>query len=203
MKKAFTIVELLVVVAIIGILLGLVTLAANGAMKSGRARRATAMCNILQQAVNSYYAQKGKWPDTIETRSKNMNGKDVYVFKPEEADTIFQEIVRLSVGANASMRLLDATGLFVADAGALKNGGKGCYDNHGDNSNAKTYCGQQNCISGRDFSTAVKKGKQHLSISDMAFGYQGKEYGKFRRYWISYNGRTDSVTVSETDPDNQ
>ena len=199
MKKAFTIVELLVVVAIIGILLGLVTMAANGALKNARAKRATAMCAILQQGVNAYYAKKGEWPTTIENKSKNMNGKDVYVFEGGEADAVFQEIVKLSVGANASMRLLDPMGLFVAESGRLKNGGNGCFDNHGAK-NDDNYCGNKGCINGRDFSAAVKKGDQHLSISKMAFGYPGKEHGKFCRYWISYNGRTDSVTVSETKP---
>ena len=34
----------------------------------------------------------------------------------------------------------------------------------------------------------------------MAFGYQGPEYGKFCRFWVTYNGRADSVTVSRRNP---
>lgn len=196
---AFTIVELLVVVAIIGILLGLVSMAANGALKNARTKRATAMCTILQQAINTYYAQKGEWPSAIKSQAEHMNGKDTHVFAASDADKIFQDIVKSSVGANATMRLLDPTGLFVADASNLKNGGDGCFDNHAEK-NGANYCGNQKCINGRDFSDAVKRGKLHLSVSKMAFGYQGKEYGKFCRYWITYNGRTDSVTVSTTKP---
>ena len=43
---------------------------------------------------------------------------------------------------------------------------------------------------------AVKKGNRHVSLSQMSFGYPGKENGKFCRYKITYNGKTDSVTVS-------
>ena len=199
-RSAFTIVELLVVVAIIGILLGIVSVAANGALRNGRVKRASAMCSVLQQAVSSYCVQKGRWPDTIETRSKNMDGKDAYTFTGEEADKIFQEIVKSSTGANATMSLLDASGLFVVNASRLKNNGEGCYDNHADKTQ-KTYCGDQNCVNGVDFSVAAKKGKGHIPISSMAFGYPGADAGKFRRYWITYNGRTDSVTVSQENPD--
>ena len=197
MKKAFTIVELLVVVAIIGILLGLVTMAANGALKNARAKRTKAMCAILQQAVNSYYAKKGEWPGKIEECARNMGDKETYTLTGSEADTVFREVVKASVGANATMQLLDASGLFVADSGKLKNGGNGCFDNHGDTSDSNTFCGNQHCIGGVDFSMAVKRGSRHVPIDKMAFGYQGSEYGKFCRYWITYNGRTDSIVVSE------
>ena len=132
-----------------------------------------------------------------------MSGdSDTYVFTPGEADQIFQEIVKASVGANATMHLLDASGLFVADAGRLKKGGDGCSHNHSDTTKSN-YCGNQHCISGVDFSKAVTKGKGHLSISSMAFGYPGEEHGRFCRFWIVYNARTDSVTVTTSKPSNK
>lgn len=202
-KRGFTIVELLVVIAIIGILLGLVTMAANGAIKNARSKRASAMRTVLQQAIGAYYAQVGEWPEAIKSQADHMGGKETYVFSPTETDAIFQQIVKSSVGASATMHLLDANGLFVADAGKLKNGGKGCFDNHGDDSK-RSFCGNQHCIGGVDFSEAVKKGsKRKLSVSSMAFGYQGEENGKFCRYWVTYNARTDSVSVSTTHPDNK
>ena len=200
MKKGFTIVELLLVTAIIGILLGLVTMAANGALKNARGKRASAMRVVLQQAVETYCAQKGEWPDVIRTRAKNMGGKDVWVFSNSDVDEIFREVVRSSVGQNATMHVLDASGLFVADSGKLKKGGDGCSDNHGDTSRSD-FCGKAGCVNGVDFSQAVKKGKSHISVSKMAFGYQGSEYGKFCRFWITYNSRTDSISVSLTKPE--
>ena len=105
-----------------------------------------------------------------------------------------------SVGANVSRPLVDATALFVADAGRLKN--DGCFDNHSDRTST-SYCGDNHCINGVDFATAVKKGqkKQPIPIGSMAFGWQGRTNGKFCRFWITYNSQTDSVTVSRKHPD--
>lgn len=204
MKRGFTIVELLVVIAIIGVLLGIVSVAANGAIRNGRTKRATAMCNVLQQAIATYYSKRGEWPKTIEDKIDQMGSNNktatTYNFTPEEADKIFQEIVRASVGANATMPLVDASALFVANASTLKNNKEGCYDNHAESS-LKTFCGNKKCANGVDFSIASKKGKGHIPLSDMAFGYQATNSGKFSRFWITYNLRTDAVTVSRKNPD--
>lgn len=199
-RRGFTIVELLVVIAIIGVLLGLVTVAVGGALRNGRTKRATAMCNVLQQAIAMYYTKTGTWPKAIETRANNMTGdKDTYTFTPSETDAIFQEIVRKSTGSGATMALVDASGLFVADANRLRNNKEGCYDNHGEPS-LSSYCGNQHCIGGVDFSSAVKSGRDHIALNNMAFGYQATATSRFSRFWITYNSRTDSVSVSRKNP---
>lgn len=200
-KKGFTIVEMLIVVAIIGVLVSLVSVAVGGSLRNGRSKRATAMCNVLQQSIAMYYTKTGQWPKAIESKANNMSGdKDTYTFKPDEADAIFQEIVKKSTGSGATMALVDASALFVADKTKLKNGGEGCYDNHTDRSKS-SFCGDKHCVNGTDFTRASKTGKGHIQLSSMAFGYQATKSGKFCRYWITYNAKTDSVTVSRTNPE--
>jgi len=206
-SRGFTIVELLVVVAILSVLVGLVTAAVGGSLRNGRAKRSEAMCRVLQQAIAMYYTKVGEWPPAIEAKANNMTGdSDSYTFSAEETDQIIREIVKKSTGSGATMALLDASALYVANAGSLRNNGEGCYDNHGDKSRT-SYCGNQGCVSGMDFTQAVKtgaKGKQGggggISINNMAFGYQATRSGKFSRYWVTYNSKTDSVTVSRQNP---
>ena len=198
-RRAFTIVELLVVIAIIGVLLGIVTTAATSSVKNARSRRAEAMGRALEQAIAAYYAQEGKWPDAIESRSSSMGNKIKYTFSATEADQIFRDVVRKSVGSSVSRPLVDATALFVANAGRVH--GDGCFDVHSDR-NSSAYCGDQRCINGVDFSLASKKdSKVHIPLNSMAFGWQGRTNGKFCRYWITYNSQTDSVSVSRKHPE--
>ena len=189
-RSAFTIVELLVVVAIIGVLLGIVTTIATGSMKSARGRRADAMRTALEQAISTYYAQEGKWPSPIETVASSASSS-TNLLTATQADAVFAEIVEKSSGANASRPLIDVSALFVARKGSVD--GDGCFDNHSDKSE-KNYCGNKRCINGMDFSLAVSKG---VSPSEMTVGWQGVEHGRFRRYWITYNAKSDSVTVSK------
>ena len=200
-RNGFTIVELLVVIAIIGVLIGLVSVAINGSLKNGRTKRATAMCQVLQQGIAMYYTKVGKWPDAIEQKANHWSGdKDTYTFKPNEADAIFREIVSKSSGSGATMMLVDSSALFVADSSKLRNNGEGCYDNHG-SSDLNSFCGNQHCVNGTDFARASRRGNGHIPINNMAFGYQATQSGKFSRFWITYNVRTDNVTVSRQNPD--
>ena len=204
-RRGFTIVELLVVIAIIGVLLGIVTTAATSSVKNARVRRADAMGRALQQAIAAYHAQEGKWPGAIESKANSTGDNVNYTLTGDEADQVFRDIVKNSVGASASRPLVDASALFVADASRLKNGGDGCFDNHGDRTSgsgkSSSYCGDQRCINGVDFSLASKKdSKVRIPIDRMAFGWQGRTNGKFCRYWITYNSQTDSVSVTRKHP---
>ena len=195
MKRAFTLVELLVVVAVLGILVSIVVVAAKGVMESSRATRASAMRDILRQGLETFYAQEGKWPDVIERKSGDMEG-DTYKFTADETDRIFQEVVKRCYGKGGKKSMLmDVSGLFVCEASNCGNSGKGCNDEHR-NRRRSDYCGDKNCRMGVDFSQAVAKGsKRAIQIENMAFGYAGPLEGKFCRFTVTYNGKTDSVSV--------
>ena len=197
-RKAFTIVELLVVIGILAVLMTIIVVAASGVQKAGREKRAAAMCAALEQAISAYYAQEGKWPDAIEKQTASMEDEEI-TFNPSATDDIFREVIGKAYGKGAGSRsmLVDATALFVARTSTIRNGGEGCHDNHTDRTQPN-YCGDQGCVRGVDFSEAVKKGgKNHIPFAQMSFGYPGKEYGRFCRFRITYNGKTDSVRVSK------
>lgn len=203
MRRGFTLVEMLIVIAVIGVLGGIITTAAVGAIKNGRSKRADAMCVALEQGIAAYYAQEGKWPDRIESAASNMDS-DTYTFNPDETDEIFQDVVGCGFGkghAKHKAMLVDATALFVCDRTSVGNDRRGCYDNHTNKKSTATYCAGKGCRNGIDFAEATRKGgKVHIPFSQMAFGFQGPENGKFCRFWITYNGQSDSVKVSRRGP---
>ena len=182
-RSGFTIVEMLVVVAILGVLVGIVTTAAGSAIRQTRVKRCAAMRAVLQAGLATYYAQKGEWPGKLKSLSKTgtAGGKLRVVYLDEtEADKAFQELVMESLKGSP---MLDVTGLFVADVSAVGS----------DSSRSK--------IHGRDFRVAIGKDKKvgNRSPAALAYGYATKESGVFRRFIIKYNYETDSVTVMTHD----
>ena len=173
MRKGFTIIEVLVVIGIIAILATIVTTVASSTIRSSRTKRAVVMQTALEQAINAYYAQEGEWPGPIE--NVDTAGKDTYEFTGPKADDIFRIVVGKGFGRSGTKSMLiDASGLFVCEAGSADSG--------------RAY--------GIDFSAATAKGaKRKIPLSQMAFGYQDSDSGRFRRFNITYNCRTDSVTV--------
>ena len=181
-KRGFTIVEMLMVIAILGVLVGIVTAASSSAIRQARFKRTQAMMAVLQAGLNTYYAQERKWPGVLDRWCENgpqsAYGKKARVdyLTDTEADTVFQTLVRKSATESP---MLDITGLFVARASAVGTG----------KSNSK--------VRGMDLRDArAKKGKRdRISFQEMAFGYPEKETGNFRRFIIRYNFDTDSVGV--------
>ncbi len=181
-KKGFTIVEMLTVIAILGILVGIVTTASGAAIRQARFKRTQAMMAVLQTGLETYYAQKREWPGALRTWSENgpstPYGRKARVdyLSDTEADLVFQEIVKETVKGSP---MLDVTGLFVCRSSAAGTG----------SSVAKAR--------GMDFREArAKNGKREsLSIQQMAFGYAERSSGMFRRFVVRYNFDTDTIAV--------
>ena len=182
-KFGFTIVELMMVVAIIGILLGVVTTAASSSVRQARQRKSEACCAIVEQAFATYYAQKGYWPTfkngiTYEPESKSDGGKEDYCIIPNSkvADMI-RELIREARSGNP---LMDISGLYVSSNGSdpryLDGGWRPAQG-----------------AAGYDFIEAVKGTKQHkkkMSLSEMYFGYPHKD-GGFMPFKVRYAIQSD------------
>lgn len=178
MKKGFTVVELMVVVAVLAILMTIITTAATGAISSARERQREAMRVAFQAAIATYQAAdaQGKWPGSLDNVSEN--GRSV-VLSEDEAQRVFRIIVQRSTGeSGTAIPLIDPHGLVVAPNGA-KDGKS----------------------ASMSFDEARQGGphRRKIPVAEMLFGYQLAENGRFHRFNIIYHAETDSVTVSAED----
>ena len=186
MKRGFTIIELVMVVAILGVLLGIVTTAASGSIRESRVRKAEACCRVVQSAFETYYAQKGKWPGNIESKItgdkandeglENNSDTDLYVLDPGDVDDMMRDILLEYKNGNPC---LDISGLFVS----RYQGNAGSRD------------------LGLDFMTAIRGTKQDangqkMQSSQMHFGYPESSHGYFRHFKVVYSKPTDQMKVS-------
>ena len=107
MRKAFTILELMAVVAIMGILLGIVVAAAANSIRLTRTHKTNAIRAVVQQGMETYHSQKDKWPGTLgdvvgngdgpvsKSNTEGFDGTwnhDVYIMdSPEEVKALKDE----------------------------------------------------------------------------------------------------------------
>lgn len=181
-RRGFTIVELIAVVAIIGILLGIVTTAVSSSIKSARKRKADASINLLQQAFATYKAQKGYWPafagsvsGTVPSEGES-NVKDNSDLLEISADNVRKMIKTIVDETRNGNPLMDVSGLFVA----TKSGTRG----------SKIY--------GMDIMDALrgtKKNKKGTSLESLYYGYPETSKGYFRNFRVIYSVPTDDMTV--------
>lgn len=195
MKKGFTIIELLVVLAIIGILLGIVTTAAASSIKQARARKADACCTIVKQALATFYAQEGRWPGSIGRSIEggsvtgSGNNPDVYELQPSEIKSMMLDVINKVKDGNPMM---DISGLFVSRSSdrprevRLQNG-------------SVTYRPAKGAF-GLDFWDAVKGRKKdspyRMTTGEMNFGYPYVD-GGFMPFRVLYSIPTDEMRVEK------
>ena len=93
MKKAFTIIELMVVITIIGILASLVAPRFMGKLESAKIKTTKAQLEMFSTALDSFNLDVGRYPTDSEglkvlwTKSKDIKGYDgPYLPKPVESD---------------------------------------------------------------------------------------------------------------------
>ncbi len=175
-RKGFTIIELLMVVAIMATLLGIITTAVFSSLRQARGRRAEAMRQTLQNGIAAYRQLKDEWPEELENLARDPppNSGTVITLNNGQYDKVVQELLKMSVGKSARNRVMDPVGLLIM--GASGTDGKS---------------------SGVDFRSAAQKNgpyAKRMSTSEMTVVYQGGN-GKAYRYRIDYNTEADSVTV--------
>lgn len=193
MKKGFTIVELLMVVAIIAILMGIVTTAAASSIKASRRQKANALCTIVQTALATYREQKGRWPIDMPVSRANREGangnsnSDIVVLNGTEVRACVKALVEETKKHNPMM---DISGLFVSrQDGELPGGGSG---QNNDNKIKPAY--------GLDFMAAIhgtRKSSKKMTTSEMYFGYPDPATGYFLRFKMTYSIPTDQLMVSQ------
>ena len=76
-KKGFTLIELMAVVAIIGVLLGLIMSAAANSIKVARKQKTATICKVVTQGILTYREQKDQWPGSFNPNSSKSNNDGV------------------------------------------------------------------------------------------------------------------------------
>ena len=185
-RGGFTIVELLVVIAVIGVLMGIVTTAATASIRQARERRISAMKQTLQAGLAAYYAKNDEWPGALKniaddgsfTEDEMRNGYKILT--DTQTENVFRELIEKSTQKN-SAPYLDVNGLFVAKSAPPSGAEKK----------------PEQVARGRDYKAASNRNdkRSYISPGEMIVGYARKKSGYFRRYRIYYNFRTDSVAV--------
>ena len=179
MKRAFTLIELMVVIGILGILMTIVVNAMAGNVRQARQHRASAACICVQQGLATYRAQKDKWPEPIGDGSSlggqsNQEGANYqtdnnkYILDGTQVRRVCRELVDESKKGNP---LMDISAFYVSrDSGEPGRRGIGC-----------------------DFMEAIRE--RRIPLSELYFGYPDTATGHFRRFKIVYSRPTDEMKV--------
>ena len=194
-KRGFTIVEMLMVIAVLAVLVGIVSTAATSVIRKSRARKNEALRAALQTGIATYCQQEGFWPpgksgkiqtwadDGLDAKYRSK-GEHVATLEDQDYDALMSHIVT---------RCLNASGNPVMDVSAFTAVRKAATSAKGDDGLPKCH--------GEDVKSWVAKLKASNARGstpqpgEMTFGYSSPEKGYFRRFVIKYNSEADNVTV--------
>ena len=175
MKRGFTIIELLMVVAILAVLLGIITTAATASIRQSREQQTRAVKLILQNGIAAYKARKDEWPGKLdEWKDKSHDGTVGYLSKGDY-DEVVQEVLRVSTGKYAKNRVMNPVGLTVMDVSQDDN--------------------TTGCVDFRSVNTKNNRHVKQLEYNEVTVVYPKKDTGKAYRYVIEYNAETEDVSV--------
>jgi len=191
-KRGFTIVEMLMVIAVLVVLMGIVSTAASSVIRKSRVRKNEALRTALEAGIATYCQQEGYWPPgkngTIQKWSDNgLDQKDrstgVGTLDDGEYDSLMSYIVLrcLNASGNKVMDVSGFTAVRKSATSAKENGLPKCYGEE-----VKAWVAKLKASNARG--TAPQ-------ASEMTFGYSHSDKGYFRRFVIKYNAEADNVTV--------
>jgi prepilin-type N-terminal cleavage/methylation domain-containing protein len=114
-EAAFTLVELLVVVTIIGLLVGLISVAVPKAIESGMKTKAKGELTAIVSAVKAYKQEYGRWPGantTSDTTFQDANSKYLLAALSGISNTLVEnpKSVRFLEGADTDGKMKDPWG---------------------------------------------------------------------------------------------
>ena len=178
MKRGFTVIELLMVMAILAVLLGIITTAATASIRQSRERQAQAMKLTLQNGLAAYRARNDEWPSILnDWADKTPWGKVGYLSTTPNGgyDKVVQELLEESTRKNAKTRVMNPVGLSVIPVGEADY--------------------KIGCMDFRAVTTKNNKHAKKMEPREMTVVYPQTSDGKACRYVIEYNTESDEVTV--------
>jgi len=192
-KRGFTIVEMLMVIAVLAVLMGIVSTAASSVIRKSRVRKNDALRAALQTGIATYYQQEGFWPpgkngviqkwsnDGLESKQRSAG---FATLDDNAYDTLMSYLVTRCLNASGN-KVMDVSGFTAVRKSATS---------------AKDGNGLPKC-SGEEVKSWVAKLKASNArgsvpqVGEMTFGYSHSDKGYFRRFVIKYNAEADNVTV--------
>ena len=192
-KRGFTIVEMLMVVAVLAVLMGIVSTAASSVIRKSRVRKNEALRSALQAGIATYCQQEGFWPPgkngAIQKWADNgLDQKDrgtgIGTLDDPDYDALVNYLVARCLNASGN-KVMDVSGFTAVRRSATstkdENGLPKCYGEE-----VKAWVAKLKAANARGSAP---------QIGDMTFGYSSSDKGYFRRFVIKYNAETDNVTV--------